>query len=298
MVKNKRLRKLSLCFFSLILIVVSIVSPAFAAGLSSGSDSSNDIYPLISFDGFELVSVDRNILFPWPYSVFYNNSTIIRNEINVGDWWFKDAGGYMPSTRFYDATITPGWTPSAYPIRFFSDELYLPANIGSGQFVFSLLPLAEASARCVVSFDVASVVKQNGAYFESLTSYSVSGTGSTFDISGMIASIVRDLVTSTDRFVHIRNLVVSVTEISTCDEFGLSVYAPLIAPNDGYDFFNSQGLVIPIVPPSAEDFSLDWLVSSVSGFLDVEIWDGFTLNGVLAMAFLIGLIFLFLKFTI
>lgn len=62
-----------------------------------------------------------------------------------------------------------------------------------------------------------------------------------------------------------------------------------------YDLFNQT--VVDASSPADGDF-VDWLVVAVTNFMTIELWPGFSLNQLLSVVVVIGILFAFLKFNL
>jgi hypothetical protein len=301
MVKNKRLRKLSFCFFSLILIFVSMVAPAFAA-----SGSSPQWYSVLPFDEVRLDSSSvRFSVLPWLGDSWLS----LADPSDVGDSY----GGYSlsdPRLSQTDESVSFDVAFSSSLASFSSIELYATSSfiklrdLREKSFSVGFGFDSDAAARCSISFLAYRITLSGDSYIMeskrfSSTQHIPSGT----NILSLISDMISDGNFLPSDVVYLSGLSVKFEDFENDDQW-LSFDIDLRQSRPTYSSWFAQyslphQTVIEYAPsdPQGVNF-VDWLSVAVGGFLDFELWPGMSLNEIMWIILVVGILFWFIKLTI
>lgn len=250
--------------------------------------SSKDSYHSIPFP------VSRS----WPSSVY--DDQLIATKISASN----SSGIYLD----YDVSDE---YEDIYGLEFAAKQLFIPLTVLSSSSFTVSLKNGSATARavlylsfdyCVVAEDASGndyVAKRVNFSRLDLNSY---GTGYS---SVNIADYVYDLVVANDSspssVVCLENFKVSVESNDPIS--GFTMYQPAMdVIGSPYGWINGSDLPIQdvVVDPSdpVEVDFVDWLGVAIGGFLDFELWPGMSLNELLWVCLVIGILFTFMKFVV
>lgn len=301
MVKNKRLRKLSLCFFSLILIFVSMVAPSFAA-----SGSTPQWYSVLPFDEVRLnTSGSRFTTLPW-----------------LGDSWLSlaDPSEVKDSVAGY-SIVDPVFSQVSESVSF---EVAFSASVGSFSSIelcssASLIKVSDLrdksftvgfgldsdqAARCTISFNANRLTLLTDSYRIETKAFSETHhVSSGTNILSLISDMLTDGNFVPSDIVLLSSLSVKFEDFENDDQW-LSFDSDLRQSRPSFrDWVNQYSLphqtVIEYAPsdPQGVNF-VDWLSVAVGGFLDFELWPGMSLNEIMWIILVVGILFWFIKLTI
>ena len=214
-------------------------------------------------------------------------------------------GSYFEYSMVMDDT-------NIYKIAFLGSSNFVPLSVLSSDDPFTIKILNGTSTLpgvMYLSFDYVRLVKDeaSGAYIAKSTSFdnldlNSFGTGySTVNINKYIYQLITANDPNPSSVCYIKNLEIRVDCEDPITGFVMS-QPELDYYRNANSWINSYDLTfeqIVVDPSNPSDVSLvDWLAVAVGGFLDFELWPGMSLNQLLWVCLVVGILFWFLKLTV
>lgn len=314
MVKSK-LRNFLLRFFPVItamLLIVLCAAPAFAA-----PPVSTFVSPIF-FDEVAFLygeAFERSYRMPYPgnimgpvnpgadYVQYKNESSSFDNSFYITGIDVLDNGKIRSNYRLsYDYS---GWGIGLFNVSGAIIDAPLLSNSAGYHVSFSQGTVG-VSGRVSISFTAAKINTTSDTYSVQTKNFSASnvpfGTDGV-DLMQLIDSALTDLSYRDGDYVYLPNLSVRFF----FDDFDLTevlMHTEVVrrtSPRTYTQWLNqydlNRSVIINPSDPSGVNF-VDWLQTAIGGFLDFELWPGMSLNEIMWVILVVGVLFWFFKVTV
>lgn len=291
------------------LLLVAVASPAYAS-------VDRTYYAPIPFEEFCVLTGEANTVskrFSWPFNVHGSSYP------SPGYAAYLEDGNYDEYLYFSSVSNSGPNVDSNYAFTFDAEEFGLCFSNYTG-FVLPQRMLADGSKMELsfyaglaglvfsgsVTFQVATVIETNGGYdikWQRFTKY-YSNIGS-LNLIDAINTMITDSSYKPGAYLYIRDFEARFTFLSD-DPYGFALdFTGLTSRPTVTDWYNqfdlNKDVIISPSDPLAGDF-YGWLVTSVQGFTQAELWNiggqSVTIGGILGVCFVVGLLFWFLKIAV
>lgn len=292
-----KLRNFFLRFFPVIsslLLIVLCAAPASAAGGTWGVPFAFDS---IGLSGTASSSIIGNA--PFPLSRTGPTSTVIGGiDIESG------------FNNIEDGMIDIDWSFSSgtYVMELRADQLVIPSSVlfdDSGFLIFQFyFSSGSSDVSALISYGLGRV--SDGSTYQlhyQGDSFSV-GSAAGVDLASAIGDrilVAGNSISDLGDYVLLYDFYIKFTSDSPIVRFNMRQNNQTDRYNFG-DWFDSQELVSKTVVVDSSDPSgvnlVDWLQVAVGGFLDFELWPGMSLNELLWVCLVIGILFTFFEMIV
>lgn len=297
MVKSKLHKFLHRSFpvITAMLLIVLCAAPAMAA--NSGSWGVPFNFETIALSG----NVSTALLGGVPFPLGSSGPTSVQ------------LGGIGISSTFSDNSdgmINVDWslTSGSYIMQLSLEDVVVPSSMLFGSDGFLVFRLYSGSSLVPFTVEINYIVGHiyEGSYYR-LDGFQNGFTitnGSGYDLA---TAIGQDLSSSgydsskLGEYVLLEDLVIYIDADSPFDRFNMRQPHQNVNPSFD-DWLNSQRLssetvVVDPSNPAGVNF-VDWLTVAIGGFLDFELWPGMSLNELLWVCLVIGILFTFFKMIV
>lgn len=294
MEKFRTFLKRSCVLMSALVLLLCCTVPASAAGGTWGVP--------ISFDSIGLSGTASTSIIgyaPFPLSSSGPSSTAI-GGIDI----FSSFSNLEDGMVDIDYSFSSG----SYVVTLRADQLVIPSSFlfsNSGYLIFRFYNGSSLiTTRAVISYNLAKV--SSGSTYQiqyqgdSMTIESVNG----LDLSTVIGNrlgIAGDSQEELGDFILLDDFYLSFSSDTPITKFNMRQNNQTVRYSFG-DWLDSKDLssstvVVDPSNPSGVNF-VDWLQVAIGGFLDFELWPGMSLNELLWVCLVIGILFTFLKMVV
>lgn len=306
MVKNKPPKRFAARVGALLCVLLICCCMVLPASAASGSEPV--FYSVLPFDGVRLMeSASSFVDLPWTPDVWLSRSTQEDSSANSGDAGYGVTNATVSSstdTANFDVAFSRT-LGSFNSVVFYADSAVISTSQlrDSNYYVYFGFE-GEDDARISISF-LANRMTLVGDDYQLQTKrftetfHADSGT----DVLSLISGMLTDGNYVPSSYVLLTDLEVVMEDFSNDDQWitfriDLRQNRPSVQKwIDQYQLPYKTEVIINPSDPSEVSF-VDWLVVAVSGFLDFELWPGMSLNEIMWVILVIGVMFWFFKLTI
>ena len=296
---NKRFAARCGSLIGVLLMMALLVLPAAAA-----SGSSPVWYSVLPIDGVRLIQSSESVVdIPWAPDLFMSEN----KDMSAGD----GSAGYGVANILphfdenivtYDVAFVDELS-SFSSIVLYSDSCFIyTSDLKSKSFLVACGYDGDDGCRVDISFTAHRINSVGDTYQVSSSTvrqgFHLSPDG---NVLALIDSMLSDGNFVPADVVYLTNLEIQFSQFENDDQwiqFSTDVRHTRASARkwvDQYELLISTEVIYEVVEGG---FSFDWLVSSVDTFLSISLWPGFTIGGVLRVAIVIALIFLFAKMIV
>ena len=306
MVKFQTFLKRTGALMSVMVLLVSLSLPAFAA-------VEGEHYLSVPFDSFAFVYGESSSSYywvPWIGNVFGSEYPKAGTKIQSGRYandWYSLFSVNSVSDQLH-LIFDSGMDYNSGGLAFASDSMVLlESDLRQGaafEFVFG--ENGNLSGICNVRVTANKVALVGDEYvIQSRTfmdRYSFDSLG--FDLYPALDQLIPYDYRS-DGYIYLTDVLLTFNVIGSAEDGG---YFEIFSPDRGdlpsvddwfsqYDLPFKKEVIVNPADPSGVNF-VDWLTVAVGGFLDFELWPGMSLNEIMWIILVAGVLFWFLKLTI
>lgn len=304
MVKNKLLKRWAVragALLSVLLICCCMTLPAFAA-----SGSAPTWYSVLPFDEVRLnTNSSRQTILPWAGDLWLSSAS----DSTVTD---STSSYSIANSRFNlsDEDVSFDVAFSNAVGSFASIELYAYSalikvnDLRDKSFTVGFGVDGDLGARVTISFNAHRLTLLTDSYRdESKRFTSTARCPAGTNILGLISDMLTDGNFVPSDVVYLSDLSVTFDDMENDDQWiSFSVDCRQSRPSftkwvDQYSLPYQTVIEYSPSDPSGVNF-VDWLSVAVGGFLDFQLWPGMSLNEIMWIILVVGILFWFIKLTI
>lgn len=299
MVKNNMLNRRLFFFVGVIILFFCLIVPVSAADVGT---VTTQVYSYIPWSSVTIEGSSGNATLPFPLqSVFSGDSSVSPSRMQAGSYFIDlSAGSYVSGMVSGSMTFSSALAGSS--VYFYCPSVVISnSSLNSYSNTFSFGSESQGSGTVSLTGTLWYMESQNDTYVPKSTVvfYSTSFSGSVNVMQLLKGQIDSEYLSS--GYAYLTDLRVQFSGFSNSGS--VISYASNVASNlptvsqwvNGYGLSSGDTIVYEPADPGDLDFS--WLVGSVSDTLEIELWPGFSIGGVLRIIFITGFLFWFLKLT-
>ena len=303
MVKRQIKRHLQRCgaLIGVLLLMCCMILPVSAA-----SGSGSEWYSVLPIDGVRLIQSSSSVVdLPWSPDVFLSGSKDLTSGDGSAGYGVTSILSDFDSRRVtYDVSFHDSLS-SFNSVVLYSDNCFVnTSDLRNKSFMISCGYDGSDGCRVDISFTANRVSTVGSDYVVSEKSFSKGfHAGSDTNILGLISSMLTDGNFVPSDVVYLTDLEITLSLFENDDQwiqFGTDVRRSRPTAADWfeqYDLSVETVIIYDAADPSDVSF-VDWLQVAVGGFLDFELWPGMSLNELLWIILVAGVLFWFMKLTI
>lgn len=296
---NKRLLARVCSLIGVLLLMCCMIFPASAA-------YTTYYYSVLPFDSVRLVESSSSVIvLPWAGGVWSS----VSDDASIG---YPDAGygftnvspSFGDNLIIFDMALSAP-TSSFNEVVFYADDAVISTSaLRDASYVISFGLDSGVSARVTISFTACRIVELDNSYqVQTKAFYDSYHASDSLDIMECISEMMTDGNYVPSSYVRLTDLTVSISDCTAEDNWLLFRSDVRSSRPDLSDWFAQYKLtykteiIYNAADPSDVSF-VDWLAVAVGGFLDFELWPGMSLNEIMWVVLVAGVLFWFLKLTV
>lgn len=303
MVKQKNNCLLArLCsLIGVLLLICCMILPASAA-----SGSGSEWYSVLPIQGVRFIQSSSAVVdLPWSPDLFMSGSQdLTAGDGTVGYGVTSISSDFDNRYVTYDVAFYDNLA-SFNSIVLYSDSCFINvSDLRNKAFLISCGYDGSDGCRVDISFTANRIHTVGSDYSVEHKTFSEGfHAGPDTNIMGLISSMLTDGNFVPSDVVYLTNLQITLALFENDDQwiqFATDVRRTRPTAVDWFDQYRlpiENVIVYDSADPSDVSF-VDWLVVAVGGFLDFELWPGMSLNEIMWVILVIGILFWFLKLTL